>query len=167
MGLLGRIGGWFRRFGRRLSETDEVRLAEETRAWADGVQATVRIADAPRREPVRLAGIVSRITVVPTEGKQAVEALVTDGTGEVTAAWLGRSSIPGMVLGTRLILEGVIGETRDGRRIVNPAPSICRCAVTTRATGRATDAAGSGRAIRGRTSGLSTVTAGMTINSFC
>jgi hypothetical protein len=80
----------------------------------------VRIGEMPVREPVRLAGIVKRITVVPAEGKQAIEALISDGTGEVTATWMGRMSIPGVVLGSRLVLEGVAGETRDGRRLVNP-----------------------------------------------
>jgi hypothetical protein len=120
MGLVGRIGGWFRRFGRRLSESDEERLADETLEWANGVAGTVRIAACTPREPVRIAGVVQRITVVPAEGKQAIEALLSDGTGEVTATWMGRTSIPGVVLGTRLLLEGVIAATREGRRMVNP-----------------------------------------------
>jgi hypothetical protein len=120
VGLLGRVGGWFRRFGRRLAESDEERLADETLDWASGLAGTVRLNEVPLREPVRIAGVVGRITVVPAEGRRAIEAVVSDGTGEVTAAWLGRSSIPGVVLGTRLVLEGVVGETRDGRRIVNP-----------------------------------------------
>lgn len=120
MGLLGRIGGAFRRFGRRLSESDEERLADEVFEWAEGIPGTTRLREVPLRQPVRIAGIVGRITVVPAEGKQAIEALISDGTGEVTASWMGRVSIPGVVLGSRLLLEGVVGETRDGRKIVNP-----------------------------------------------
>ncbi len=120
MGLIGRIGGWFRRFGRRLSESDEERLADETLDWASHVPGTERLAEVPLRKPVRVAGIVNRITVIPTEGKQAIEAVVSDGTGEVTATWMGRASIPGLVLGTRLILEGVVGKTREGLKVVNP-----------------------------------------------
>jgi RecG-like helicase len=120
MGLFGRIGGAFRRFGRRLSESDEGRLADETLEWANSVPGTVRIAEAPLRQPVRIAGVVTRLTVVPAEGKQAIEAVISDGTGEVTATWMGRTSISGVVLGTRLILEGVVAELRGERRIVNP-----------------------------------------------
>lgn len=120
MGLLGRIGGWFRRFGRRLSESDEERLADETLEWAEGVPGTTRIAEVPLRTPVRIAGVVGRLTVQPAEGRRAIEAVISDGTGEVTASWMGRASIPGVVLGTRLILEGVVGETRGERRLVNP-----------------------------------------------
>jgi RecG-like helicase len=120
VGLFGRFGGWFRRFGRRLSESDEERLADETLDWARGVSRTVRLESVPLRRPVRIAGIVNRITVIPTEGKQAIEAVISDGTGEVTATWMGRTSIPGVVLGTRLVLEGAVGKTREGLRVVNP-----------------------------------------------
>src|SRR5687767_12935271 len=45
--------------------------------------------------------------------------------------------------------------------MLNPAPSIARSAVTTLATGRGRETDGSGREMRGRTSVLSTVTAGI------
>lgn len=120
MSLLGRIGGWFRGLGHRLSQSDEEFLADETEAWANEIDGTVRLRDVPLREPVRIAGVVSRITVVPSEGRRAIEALISDGTGEVTASWMGRTSIQGVVLGTRLVLEGVVAQTREGKRIVNP-----------------------------------------------
>jgi len=46
--------------------------------------------------------------------------------------------------------------------MLNPAPSVARCAVTTLTTGLALDVEGSGRGMRGRTSVLSTVIAGIT-----
>jgi hypothetical protein len=49
-----------------------------------------------------------------------LEAVVSDGTGEVTASWTGRSYIPGLTLGTPLILEGVVASERSGLRMVNP-----------------------------------------------
>ena len=45
--------------------------------------------------------------------------------------------------------------------MLNPAPSIARSAVTTLATGRGLETVGSGREMRGRTSVLSTVIAGI------
>ena len=98
-----------RRFFQRFTETDEERLAAETREWAESVPHTVRIAAAVRR-----------ITVRPGENFDSLEALLSDGTGEVTAAWTGRRSIQGLSLGTRMILEGAIGEERGARRMVNP-----------------------------------------------
>ena len=48
--------------------------------------------------------------------------MLTDGTGELAARWLGRRTIPGLVLGSRLVVEGVLGlDSAQGiKRIVNP-----------------------------------------------
>ena len=69
---------------------------------------------------MRIAAAVRRITVRPGEGFDSLEALLSDGTGEVTAVWTGRRSIPGLSLGTRMILQGTIGEERGARKMVNP-----------------------------------------------
>jgi hypothetical protein len=112
--------GAFRRWLARLSESDEQRLDEELRAWAESIPGTVRIADAPLRQRVKLAGMVRRITVRPIEGFEALEVVLTDGTGMVTARWLGRRKIPGLLLGSRIVIEGVLGEEQGVRRMVNP-----------------------------------------------
>jgi hypothetical protein len=109
-----------KRFLRRMSETDEERLADEVRTWAESIPGTIRIADAPLRTRAKLAGIVRRITILPVEGLEALETVLWDGTGEVTAIWLGRRSIAGLALGSRLVVEGVVGQERGERRIVNP-----------------------------------------------
>jgi hypothetical protein len=110
----------FRRFFRRMAESDEQRYAEEIEAWASKVPGTVRIHDAIPRGRLKLAGVVRRITVRPLEGHESLEALLYDGTGEITVIWMGRRSIHGLNLGTRLIVDGVIGEQRNERRMVNP-----------------------------------------------
>jgi RecG-like helicase len=112
--------GVLRRFLQRLGESDETRLAEETRAWADSVPGSVRIAGAPRRQHVKIAGVIRRMTVLPMEGKEALEALISDGTGELTVVFMGRRGIGGLSLGARVVVEGVIGEHRSEVRIVNP-----------------------------------------------
>jgi RecG-like helicase len=112
--------GVLRRLLDRLNESDETRLAEETRAWADTVEGSVRIADAPLRQPARIAGVIRRMTVLPMEGKEALQALVSDGTGEVTVVFMGRRGIGGLSLGKRVVVEGVLGEHRGDVRIVNP-----------------------------------------------
>ena len=109
-----------RRFLHRLRETDEERLAEETREWAASVDGTVRIADAPLRQRVRVAGMVRRITVRPVEGFEALEVVLWDGTGELVARWLGRRSIHRLGLGSRLIVDGVLGKEQGVLRMVNP-----------------------------------------------
>jgi hypothetical protein len=112
--------GMFRRFLRRLAESDEERLAEEVQAWVRTVPGVVPVAEAPVRGKAKLAGIVRRITIRPVEGFDALEVVLWDGTGEVMAVWLGRRSIAGLVLGSRLVIEGVVGRERDTRKVVNP-----------------------------------------------
>lgn len=108
---------WLRRF----TQSDEDRLAEEVRAWAEGVPGTVRISECRARQRARVAGAVRRLTLRPLEGKESLSVVVHDGTGELTAVWTGREQIPGLQLGTRLILEGLVAEERGGLRMVNPS----------------------------------------------
>ena len=107
--------GFLKRFLSRLAESDEERLRAEVLEWASGVPNVTAIGDTPLRQHVRVAGVVRRITVWPREGAEPeyLEALLTDGTGEMTASWTGRRSIPGLSLGTKLILEGLL--RRDPR----------------------------------------------------
>ncbi len=81
---------------------------------------TTRIAEAPLREPVKLAGVVRRITVFPVEGQETLEALLYDGTGDANIVFMGRRGIQGMTLGTKVIVEGVLGDKRGEVRMVNP-----------------------------------------------
>jgi hypothetical protein len=118
--VAGRVREAFRAYLRRISETDEERLAQELQEWAQTVPGAVRIAEAKPRTRVKIAGVVRRITIRPVEGFEALEVVIYDGTGEVNAVWLGRRSIGGLVLGSRLILEGVIGREHDELRMVNP-----------------------------------------------
>jgi RecG-like helicase len=110
----------FRRFLLRMAESDEDRLAEEIQEWAATVPGTVRIRDAPTRSRVKVAGVVKRITVRPLAGFESLEALITDGTGEMSVLWMGRRSIPGLTLGTRIVVEGVVAEERGALKMVNP-----------------------------------------------
>jgi RecG-like helicase len=117
MGILDPL----RRFFRRMAESDEQRLASEITRWAAQIPGTVRMAEVTARDRVKVAGVVKRITVRPIEGYESLEALLFDGTGEMSVVWMGRRTIPGLTLGTRLVVEGVVGEQRQGRRMVNPA----------------------------------------------
>jgi hypothetical protein len=110
-----------RRLLHRMAESDEQRYAEEIEAWASTIPDAVRIRDAPTRSRVKLAGVVRRITVRPLEGSESLEALLYDGTGDVSVVWMGRRSIRGLNLGTRLVVDGLLAEQRAGRRMVNPS----------------------------------------------
>ncbi len=112
--------GAFRRWLDRLGESDEARLAGEIKSWADGIEGSVRIIDAPNRERVKIAGIIRRLTVFPMRDNEALEALVSDGTGEVVVRFMGRRGIGGLGLGSRVVVEGAIAEQRGERRMLNP-----------------------------------------------
>jgi hypothetical protein len=112
--------GAFRRFLERLTESDETRLAAEIRQWAEQVPGSVRISDAPLRRRVRIAGVIRRLTVFPMQDNESLEAVVSDGTGEVVVRFMGRRAIGGLTLGTRVVVEGVLSEQRDARRMINP-----------------------------------------------
>jgi RecG-like helicase len=119
---VGAIARWLA----RLNESDEERLAAETRAWAESVSGCVRLADAPKRQPVKVAGVIRRITVLPMEGAEALEALISDGTGEVTATFMGRRGIGGLSLGRHVVIEGVLSEQHGELRMVNPRLEFAR-----------------------------------------
>ncbi len=72
------------------------------------------------RERVKIAGVIKRITVFPMQDHEALEALVSDGTGELTVVFMGRRGIGGLSLGTRVVVEGVLGEQRGVVRLMNP-----------------------------------------------
>ena len=112
--------GPLRRWLARLTESDEARLDQEIRDWAEAVPGSVRIGDAHARERVKIAGVIRRLTVLPMQDNESLEAVVSDGTGEVVVRFMGRRAIGGLGLGTRVVIEGVIGEHRGGLQMMNP-----------------------------------------------
>ena len=118
--------GFFGRLRQRLRQTDEDRLQEELRDWAEDIPGTMRISDVRLRTRVRVAGAVNRITIRPVQGFQALEVVLSDGTGEVSALWLGRRKITGLQLGSHMVVEGVLGEQQGERRMVNPRFEFAR-----------------------------------------
>jgi hypothetical protein len=72
------------------------------------------------RKPVRVAGEVRSLRIVPRAGADALEVTVTDGRGSVTAVFLGRRRVLGLSPGRRIVLEGVVGGEGNHRLIYNP-----------------------------------------------
>lgn len=110
----------FKRLFRRLSQDEGDRRAAQILEWARTVPGATLIADAEPRTVARVAGVVESLRVRPREGVQAVEAVVGDGSGTITAVWLGRRSVPGLMLGSRLVLEGRLGGDRARLQVMNP-----------------------------------------------
>jgi len=108
-----------RKMVERLKKPIEERDREALEQYCDALGATPMDEITPRR-PVRVAGEIRSVRIVPRAGAPALEVSVTDGRGSVVAVFLGRRKLAGMKPGRRLFVNGVAG--RDGRRylIYNP-----------------------------------------------
>jgi RecG-like helicase len=113
--------GPLRRWLTRLTESDESRLDVEIRSWAESIPGSVRIGDAKPREKVKIAGVIRRLTVLPMQDNESLEVVISDGTGEVSIQFMGRRAIRGLTLGTRVVVEGVIGEQHGRVQMMNPS----------------------------------------------
>ena len=109
-----------RRFFKRLVQDESERRSESIRAWASAVPGTTPIADAAPRSVARIAGVVEGLRVRPREGVPAIEAVIGDGSGQVTAVWLGRRQISGLTLGARVVVEGRLGGDPARLQLMNP-----------------------------------------------
>ena len=96
----------------------------------------VPIGEAPRRRRVQIAGVIRRMTVFPMRDGEALEARVADGTGEVVVRFMGRRAIGGLGLGSKIVVEGVIGEQQGDVADDQPAPRVQRLSVCTASRSR-------------------------------
>lgn len=112
--------GIFRKAFGRFTQDEDERRAATIKEWASAVPGATLISDAKPRTVARVAGVVEGIRVRPREGVPAIEAVVTDGSGSVTAVWLGRRTLPGLTLGCKLILEGRLGGGPQQMQVMNP-----------------------------------------------
>ncbi|MFA5891438.1 MAG: OB-fold nucleic acid binding domain-containing protein [Actinomycetota bacterium] len=110
----------FKKLFKRLGRDEADRRAEAIREWAEQVPGTTLVAGVSSRSVARIAGVVEGIRMRSREGMPAIEAVITDGSGSVTAVWLGRRTIPGLALGCRLILEGRFGGEPGRLQVMNP-----------------------------------------------
>lgn len=95
--------------------------AENLRKWASSVEGATPIKDLVARKACCAAGVIQNIRIDPRVGSGSIEATIIDGTGQMVAKWLGRSSLSGITLGMGLIVEGIIGLADDGElTVLNP-----------------------------------------------
>jgi amino acid transporter len=87
-------------------------------AAAPGV---VPIGSVARTGRMTVEGRVQVVEIRPVEQNSVLACEISDGTGELTALFYGRSHIPGIVCGARVRLRGPVG-IKNGRSImINPA----------------------------------------------
>ena len=79
-----------------------------------------RISDVHGQDRVRVTGAIISTRVIAVGSSSAYCCVLADGTGELDLLFLGRAAIPGLAVGTRCSIQGVV-TTRGGRLAVwNP-----------------------------------------------
>jgi amino acid transporter len=84
----------------------------------------VAIADISFRQRAKVVGKVYSMRVQPWSGVAALELSVVDDTGALTIVFFGRRRLSGVATGSRLVVEGVVGEHRGVMAMLNPAYEI-------------------------------------------
>jgi hypothetical protein len=80
----------------------------------------VPTAEVRPRQMVRVEGQVRTLQVRPWADVPTLECGLVDDTGGVRVVFLGRRSIPGIDIGTRMRVEGRVGESRGRLAVLNP-----------------------------------------------
>jgi hypothetical protein len=103
----------------RLTKPIEELDRQDLEAYCSSLGATP-LDEIELRRPVRVAGEVRSLRIVPRAGADAVEVSVNDGRGSVTAVFLGRRRILGLSPGRKVVLEGVIAGEGKRHLMYNP-----------------------------------------------
>jgi hypothetical protein len=85
------------------------------------VPGCIPIADASWRSRVKVAGRVRSIRVAALHDAPTVELLLVDGSASISVLFLGRRSIAGITVGTRMAVEGMVGIHKARLAILNPS----------------------------------------------
>jgi hypothetical protein len=79
------------------------------------------IREAQPRNRGRFAGQVARIRIQPESAVPTLEVELHDGTGRLTALFMGRCAIQGVEVGASVAIEGTPTRTERGLVLYNPA----------------------------------------------
>jgi len=93
---------------------------DTTPPLATGPDGTVPIGTVQWRQRVQVEGRVRAVRVQPLSGTPTLECVIEDDTGALSLVFLGRRTIPGIDIGTRLRAEGMAGQHRGRLAILNP-----------------------------------------------
>lgn len=86
----------------------------------DAAAGAVPIDELTYRRRARIVGRIRSMRVQPWAGVATLECTVVDDTAGVVVVFLGRRHVPGIELGTRLVVEGMVGDHRGRLAILNP-----------------------------------------------
>jgi hypothetical protein len=84
------------------------------------VPGSTPIIEARWRDHVRVAGTVRSVRVAPLHDAPTIELLLVDAGGAISVVFLGRRTIAGIAVGTKLSVEGTVGVHRSRLALLNP-----------------------------------------------
>lgn len=115
-----------RKLVERMTKPVEEIDREDLDAYCEGLGCVgcTRLDEIEPRKPVRAAGEIRSVRIVPRAGAPALEVALNDGRGSVTAVFLGRRKILGMSPGRRLMIEGVVTGAGRSAQIYNPVYTL-------------------------------------------
>jgi amino acid transporter len=78
------------------------------------------ISAARLRKYMTLSGRVHSVRMSPIAGSPGLECALVDDSGTISVVFFGRRSIPGIEVGARMTVEGMVGEHRGRLALINP-----------------------------------------------
>ena len=112
-------GGVFSRLRRRLTTTQSETEANELLAETLEAGATP-LRDCQVGERAVVSGTVRSVTLRPRGRVPALEAEIYDGTGRLSAVWMGRRRIRGIDPGRMIALTGRVNDVQGRPTMFNP-----------------------------------------------
>ena len=81
---------------------------------------TTPVSDAVWRDRSKFSGRIRSLSVRKVDGAPVLECTLSDGTGTMLLVFQGRSQIPGIERGARVVVEGTVGSWQRRLAIINP-----------------------------------------------
>jgi amino acid transporter len=108
--------------GRENGEDNRSRSAQDGHDGESPAAGVAPIGSLTKPGRATVEGRIRVVEIRPVERNSVLACEISDGTGELTAMFYGRSHIPGIVCGARVRFRGAVGIRADGHPVmINPA----------------------------------------------
>ena len=87
---------------------------------AERSEGTTPVSEAVWRERSKFSGRIRSLSVRKVDGAPVLECTLSDGTGTMLLVFQGRSHIPGIERGARVVVDGTVGSWQRRQAIMNP-----------------------------------------------
>ena len=92
--------------------------------WTEMCKGTIPVDEVQWRSRAKVAGRVRSLRVQPWAGVPTLEGTLVDDTGGLSVVFLGRREVAGIRPGTRMVVDGVVGDHSGRLAILNPDYSL-------------------------------------------